>query len=67
MTDGHEQRSRGRTETGILRKAGAERVRREDEDKDGRVGRAGHVVTEAGLVHLGCYNQNITDWVAHKQ
>lgn len=61
MTDGHEQRSQGKTETEILRKAGAQRARREDEDKDGRVGRVGHMATEAVLVHLGCYNQNIAD------
>lgn len=44
---------RRRTGTGILRKAGAERVGKVDEDKDRRVSRAGHVATEAVLNPLG--------------
>ena len=43
---------------------GGSRVRKTDGDKERGWARPDHTALDTGLVHLGCYNPDTTDWKA---
>lgn len=42
-------------------------MRKIDADIEGRWARPDHAAPDIGLVHLGCYNPDTTDWEAYQQ